>query len=495
MTARETILLTGITGSIGSWMARTILEDGGRIVAIVRADTASAAAARVRGALAVVGAGGYADRVQAVCGDIGDEGLVERLASGQQETARIVHCAGIVEFGQEFAALSRRVNVEGTAGLLRLAERLRVPFCHFSTAYIAGDRRGRVFEREADVGQEFHNPYEASKCQAESLVREWAQRTGLAAFVLRPSIVVGDSRKGRIVHFDGLYNFLRLLDNVAGAIGVREFRVVANADATKNLVPVDYLTRIAWHIIRTGRPQTYHLVNPQPTPLAQLRDICAELFALPGARLVREEEFRQRKPDRFEWMYRRAAAAYASYLMDEPVFDRTNTDEALRSAPVQIPDMNAALFRVLLGFARVARWGKKCAERPAADPSRVDFVQQYFDRFLTGKMHQQLLPNLKHLQASCRITVEDIPGRSWSLRIHEGRLEEISQNGMLCQCTFLLRSNTFCAIVGGRLAPQQAFFQRKINIEGDMETGLRLATVLAAFFKKWPCEPETCHVG
>jgi nucleoside-diphosphate-sugar epimerase/predicted lipid carrier protein YhbT len=495
MATHETILLTGITGSIGSWMARTILEDGGRIVAVVRADTPAAAAARVRDALAVVGAGGYADRVQTVCGDICDERLTEGLAFGEQEIARIVHCAGVVEFGQEFAALSQRVNVEGTARLLRLAERLRIPFCHFSTAYIAGDRQGRVFEHEICVGQEFHNPYEFSKCQAELLVGEWVRRTGLAAFVLRPSIVVGDRRAGRIVHFDGLYNFMRLLDNVAGAIGAREFRVVANPDATKNLVPVDYVARVAWHIIRTSRPQTYHLVHPQPTPLARLRDIFADLFALPGARLVPEEEFQRHKPDRFEWMYRRAAAAYTPYLMDEPVFDRTNTDEALRSAPVQIPDMNAAFFRTLLGFARAVRWGKKGAEASTVEPSRVDFVQQYFDHFLAGKMHQQLLPNLKHLNANCRITVEDIPGRSWALRINEGRLEEVSQNGMLCQCVFLLHSDTFCAIVGGRLAPQQAFFQRKINIEGDMETGLRLATVLAAFFKKWPCEPGTCHVG
>jgi predicted lipid carrier protein YhbT len=113
-------------------------------------------------------------------------------------------------------------------------------------------------------------------------------------------------------------------------------------------------------------------------------------------------------------------------------------------------------------------------------------VEQYFDSFLAEKMHKQLLPNLKHLTASCRITVEDLPGRSWSLRIDQGRLEEISQDGMLCQCTFSLHSDTFSAIVGGRLAPQQAFFQRKIHIAGDMETGLKLATVLADSSKNGP---------
>jgi nucleoside-diphosphate-sugar epimerase/predicted lipid carrier protein YhbT len=499
MTAHETVLLTGITGSIGSWVARTILEDGGRIVAIVRANTLFAAAMRVREALAVVGAQEHADRVHAVCGDICDSGLVEHLAGKEAAISHIVHCAGAVEFGQEFAALSHRVNVEGTANLLTLAEKRRTPFCHFSTAYIAGDRQGRVFEHEICAGQQFHNPYESSKCQAEMLVRGWAMRTGLDAFVLRPGIVVGDCRDGRIVHFDGLYNFLRLLDSVAAHLSGREFRVVANPHATKNLVPADYVARAAWHIIKTGAPRTYHITNLRPVSLATLRDIFADLFAVPGARLVREEDFHRKEPDRFESMYRKAAAPYAPYLAVEPVFDRTNTDAALRHTSLELPEMNMSFFQKLLRYARRTRWGKACTEVPAPVQGREkhveQYVERYFDSFLTEKMHQQLLPNLKHLTATCRITVEDLPGRSWSLRIDQGRLEEISQNGMVCPCTFSLHSDTFWAIVSGRLAPQQAFFQRKIHIAGDMETGLKLATVLAAFFKKWPYSLETCHAG
>jgi nucleoside-diphosphate-sugar epimerase len=75
MTTHETVLLTGITESIGTWVGGTILQDGGRIVAIVRANTSFAAAERVREVLAVVGAQEYADRVHAVCGDICDAEL------------------------------------------------------------------------------------------------------------------------------------------------------------------------------------------------------------------------------------------------------------------------------------------------------------------------------------------------------------------------------------------------------------------------------------
>ncbi len=488
MSAHDRILITGATGSVGSWMARVILENGRQVLALTRADTQAAAEARVQNALAVVGADQYTDRVEVMRGDICDDHLAEALAGHCRDVSCVVHCAGALEFREEYAELDRRVNVQGTANVLRLAEELRVPFCHFSTAYIAGRRQGQVFENEIDVGQEFNNPYESSKCQAELLVRDWTQRTGLAAFVLRPSIVVGDSREGRIVNFDGLYNFMRLLDGVMDLNGGQEFRVVANPAATKNIVPADYVARLAWHIVNSGVPGVYHVTNPHPLRLAALREILAEIFQIPEARLVSEAEFRCPRPSRFESMYQRLASSYASYLTTEPVFDRTNTDAAARAADIGLPAMDTTFFQRLVDYARKAQWGKAERSPVPAAVGRERFVERYFDSFLAEKMHKQLLPNLRRLSANCRIVVEDIPGRSWSLSIEQGRLVQISENGLPCRCTFLLHSDVFSAIVSGRLSPQAAFFNKRINIEGDIETGLMLATVLATFFRKWPYE-------
>ncbi len=512
MTRDGTVLVTGATGSIGSWVTRKFLDNGWNVIALVRGDSDSAATARAHRALEIAGAADRTNHIGVIHADICREDLWKHLAARCRDVSLVVHCAGVLEFGPEFAELNHRVNVAGTANLLELAETLNVPFCHFSTAYIAGKRLGRVFEDELDAGQEFHNPYESSKCQAEKLVHDWAGRTGLRNFIFRPSIVVGDSKEGRIANFDGLYNFMRLLDSLAGTIGSKPFRVAANPLATKNLVPVDYVADAAWHIIISGSPGTYHITNPHPTPLSALRDIFVELFAIPGARLVDEKEFRAAKANKLEWMYRKAAGLYAPYLAAEPQFDRTHTDAALNGASASIPDMNAAFFRKLLDYARTVDWtgGRLkgaafgvAASKPKAlgmaSPDARDeetFAERYFSEFLAGKMHRQLLPNLKNLSATCRIVVEDAaalsPSRTWSLSIDGGRLERISQNGEDCQCTFSLASDTFVSIVGGELTPQQAFFQSSVNIEGDIEAGLRLATVLAAFFRKWPYKPQPC---
>jgi predicted lipid carrier protein YhbT len=180
-------------------------------------------------------------------------------------------------------------------------------------------------------------------------------------------------------------------------------------------------------------------------------------------------------------------------LASEPAFDRAQADAVLRDAEAAIPEMDSAFFRRLLAFARGANWGKTGRPAAAVDRGREGFVECYFTDFLREKMHKQLLPNLRNLSATCHIIVEDLPEQSWSLRIDQGRLEHISPNGSDCQCTFLLHSDVFSKIVSGQLTPQRAFFEKRVDIEGDIETGLKLTTVLAAFFQKWPYGTERLH--
>lgn len=61
---------------------------------------------------------------------------------------------------QWYERMLSTINIEGTANVLALAERLRSPICYLSTAYVAGDRDGTIYENEIDLGQKFHNTYE-----------------------------------------------------------------------------------------------------------------------------------------------------------------------------------------------------------------------------------------------------------------------------------------------------------------------------------------------
>ena len=132
------------------------------------------------------------------------EQLAERVTD-------IVHSAASVSFTLSLER-SREINVEGTRRMLELAELCRERgqlrrYAHISTAYVAGTHRGEFSEEQLDVGQDFRNPYEQSKFEAEQLVRTHDHLLPIQIF--RPSIVVGERSTGWTASFNVLYTPLK----------------------------------------------------------------------------------------------------------------------------------------------------------------------------------------------------------------------------------------------------------------------------------------------
>ncbi len=188
------------------------------------------------------------------------------------EVDRIHHMAFLGHLDVDRAS-AERVNLRGTLEALEFARScpsLRT-LVHHSTAFVAGDRRGEVREDELDVGQRFRNHAEATRAQAEQLVREASSR--LPVVILRPSSVVGDSQSGEIDRLDGLY---LLVLAVLGAPADLALPLPSH-EAPLHLVPVDYMARAAHAIGRDGRAigQTFHLVDPAPLPTRRAFELIA----------------------------------------------------------------------------------------------------------------------------------------------------------------------------------------------------------------------------
>jgi thioester reductase-like protein len=170
--------------------------------------------------------------------------------------------------------LFRSVNVEGTRGVLELCrqapglERL----VHFSTAFVSGTRTGLVLEDELEAGQGFHGPYEESKFEAERLVRRAFDT--LPATVLRPSLIIGDSRTGEIDRFDGPSSLALALADAPASVPLP---FPEDPQAPLNVVPIDFVLDaavvIGRHPAAAGR--TVHLVDPAPLPARQVYELIA----------------------------------------------------------------------------------------------------------------------------------------------------------------------------------------------------------------------------
>jgi thioester reductase-like protein len=258
--------LTGFPGFIGRRLARRLLESDPelRLVALVEEKMLPAA----REAAAAIGA----DRLEVVRGDITDRRLglgddeYEQLRAG---VGQVFHLAALYSLAVPLE-VAQRVNVEGTGNVLEFcaaAESLE-RLAYVSTAYVAGKRTGVVYEHELVMGQDFKNHYESTKFQAEVWVREHMDR--VPTTVLRPAIVVGDSRTGETQKFDGPYFILRTIAEAARA--GRAIPHFGKSGAPFNVVPVDFVVDAVVAAAGDDRAAgaTLHLVDPEPLTAREL---------------------------------------------------------------------------------------------------------------------------------------------------------------------------------------------------------------------------------
>ena len=488
----HSIFLTGITGAAGGRLAAEALRGGAHVTALVRDTSLTRARLRVEQSLIAAGAPEFASSVEIVLGDITtldphDAPLRQRLAG----LGLVIHCAARVEFAETPGGLLRRTNVEGTRRILALTAALGAALVYVSTAYVAGSLTGPSDEDSLPAVAAFNNPYDQSKHEAEGLARDWAASTGLSVTILRPSILLGDYAQGVTPRFNTLYNTMQAFDRIAPLLGRDPIRVEAERDATKNFLPLDIFGQEAWHIISRAAPGCYHLTHPRPVSFGALRDIFARLFGMDNIELVETGFFRKNTPTRTERLYHRSMAQYRPYVRHEPIFDRRRADRALAGSGILVPDLDYDYFHRLLAYARSTDWqppARTDVEPPVVGAAPLPGgVESYFTGFLAGKIGHQLLPDLRHISATLAIVLTDAPdGRPWILDIREGALQSIGRNTLHPQCAYRLDRLTFGQIVSGRLEPQKAFFERRVDLEGDMETGLRLAFILAAFFRHYP---------
>jgi thioester reductase-like protein len=270
------VLVTGFPGFIGKRLVRELLAEdpAQQVVCLVEPrmeEAARKAAAELPGS----------DRVEILAGDIRDRSLGltkdddERLTA---ETTAVFHLAAIYDLAVPLE-LAQRVNVDGTGNVIEFCQRCEKLERHnyVSTAYVAGSRRGIVYEHELIQGQWFKNHYESTKFQAEVWVRESMDKVPTAIY--RPAIVVGDSGTGETQKFDGPYFMLR-------AISVSQKRgwpiaQYGRSQAPFNVVPVDFIVRalLAGSKDEQAIGETFHLVDPEPITAKEVFGLLSELYA------------------------------------------------------------------------------------------------------------------------------------------------------------------------------------------------------------------------
>jgi thioester reductase-like protein len=358
--------LTGATGTIGSAVVpRLLAEPDALVTLLIRARDDADLETRLGGMFthwALQPGDARRLRVRALRGDISlpGFGLSEAVqAKLAHEATHLIHCAASVKLNMTMAqALATAVLPTRTilalgrqgmqAGVLKKIDLV-------STVGVWGRTPGHMPERRLPEVTDFHNTYEAAKAEAERVV--WAEGQGLPITVHRPSMVVGETDSGNVIHFQVFYHLCEFLS------GVRTFGVMPQLGHTRlDTVPVDWVAdALCWASNNTHTAgQIFHLcAGPQGAiALPRLQQLFRDALRAqgqtpPGLRVVSRSLLERLIPIIGALAGARTRRALRglppvlAYLAEDQGFSNTQSNATFAAAGLPLPAIESYLGPVL----------------------------------------------------------------------------------------------------------------------------------------------------
>ncbi|KAI7858805.1 L-aminoadipate-semialdehyde dehydrogenase [Circinella umbellata] len=244
---KRTFVLTGATGFLGAFiLAKLLAYENTRVACIVRAKDSASAMERVKKAAVghLVWQDSWAGRIDAVCGDLGQDrlGLSEadwnRLSA---EADAVVHNGALVHWVYPYQQL-RAANVIGTLWGMKLAANQKPKSFHFVSSTSVLDTAHYVnFAEPVPETDDLEGSrtgldtgYGQSKWVAEKLILE-ARKRGMAATIIRPGYILGDSKTGVTNADDFIWRLIK---------GCIELGYIPSMSNVVNCCSVDYVAAV-----------------------------------------------------------------------------------------------------------------------------------------------------------------------------------------------------------------------------------------------------------
>lgn len=245
------VLITGGTGFLGSYIIKALIEKGYAVRAIRRSNKLPFYISKE-----------IFDNVEWVDGDILD---VISLEEAMQGIDTVIHSAAVVSFHKRDRELMYRVNVEGTANVVNIALEQNVNrLIHISSVAALGRTMtgGSVSEEKKWEESKANTHYAKSKYKAELEVWRGISE-GLSGVILNPSTILGygDWNTSSCAIFKNIYE---------------EFRWYA--PGLNGFVDVEDVAKAVVAILESNINEQRFIVNGDTWSFKKLMDTIADSF-------------------------------------------------------------------------------------------------------------------------------------------------------------------------------------------------------------------------
>lgn len=325
------VLVTGVCGVLGAEVAAQLLRHGYQVVGMLHKRTR----VRLSDGTALFGPdiqppAGFT----VVHGRLGEPDLGFSFDDYRQllgTIGAVVHCGAVTRFGLP-RGVYLRANVAGTEELLRFCHKCTraIDVVHVSTAFVVGGGRQLAEEQHVvSFKPQSVNFYEESKYLGELALHRLG--FGDRAVIVRPSIIAGAEKHGRIREFDNFYVALKAA--TSGHVST----VPGDYSAILNIVPIDYVTNCviaALRGVRSLHGTVLHAVSRTGITMQDFSEVLAEYPELHVPRFVSPESFEAAPRTPLERrIYDSTLRVYEPYFNQHVQFANANSKILLGRVP------------------------------------------------------------------------------------------------------------------------------------------------------------------
>jgi thioester reductase-like protein len=371
----NTYFITGATGAIGAALVPLLLkEKDTELFLLIRAENKGNLVERLG---KLFDFWGFREddekrgRIKAVAGDVKepylgmDRDIYQKLS---ERCTHIVHCAGNVRMNLPLEE-ARSCSVGSARHIMELGKICKAnnhlkKIEFVSTVGVGGRMQGVVPETWLTLKREFHNTYEQAKAEAEDFIKSYADE-GFPITVHRPSMVVGDSKTGKIIHFQIFYHLCEFLS------GGRTLGITPDTGTTRlDIIPSEYVAEvIAWSskTEKTRGKILHECSGPdQAILVSELKKRVQEIFSGHGERLPKPFSipvwlFKSILPVIGLFVSKPAARAmkalpvFFDYLATTQGFGNEQTRDGLKEAGIEFPGIDDYLETVVNKYLEYKR--------------------------------------------------------------------------------------------------------------------------------------------
>lgn len=370
----DAIFLTGATGFLGAFLIKEFLDDHPNVAiyCLVRSASVEEGLRRIKKNMEkyTIWKEAYAPKIKPIVGHL-DKPMFNLTREAFHQLAEtidvIYHNGAKVNYAQTYE-LHKNANVTGTQTILELACTSTLKPVHYvSTISVFGpigyfsDIKELKEDSDLDISEPYIDKdigYAQSKWVAEKIMWE-ANKRGIPMTVLRPGFIMGDSHTGVNNPEDYVARMIK------GCIQLGTYGHLPNQ--RKEFVPVDFVAKAISEICRnpSNFGKAYHL-KPPPEESVDLDEFFAEINETLGYSIEKvsyNEWVRQLNQTTIQTRDN-ALTPFIPLLSEEkyngkavwelyenmPIYDSTNTQNALAESGLTCPIMDKKLMRTYFDY-------------------------------------------------------------------------------------------------------------------------------------------------